>query len=190
MKIKNYNYNNKVLGVLVVLMAAIICCISLKFGSIKTNTNMDRNLPIYCVDTDEKKVAMSFDVSWGDDYTDEILDLLDKYKIKATFFIVGGWIDKNPEKVKEIHNRGHEIGNHTNMHPDMTKISNSRIVEEIDITDAKIRNITGQGTNLFRFPEGSYNDKAVSAAKSTGHYCVQWDVEGIDIKVKKVIDFI
>lgn len=171
---------NRIPEIIITILVALVCCFTLKFSSVGTNTNVDRSLPIYCVDTDEKKVAMSFDVSWGTDYTYKILDILDRYNVKATFFIVGGWIDNNTEVVKEIHKRGHEIGNHTNMHPDMTRISKSRIIEEIDITDAKIRNITGTGTNLFRCPEGSYNDNVVSTVKSTGHYCVQWNIDSID----------
>lgn len=172
--------SNKILDVIIIITAAVVCCLTLKFSSISTGTSVDRNLPIYCVDTNEKKVALSFDVSWGTDYTKKILDTLDKYNVKATFFIVGGWIDKNPDIVTEIYKRGHEIGNHSNMHPDMTRISRSRIIEEIDITDAKIRKITGTGTTLFRCPGGSYNDNAVSTIKSTGHFCVQWNVDSID----------
>lgn len=178
--------SNKITEILIVFLAAVVCCLTLKFSSIGTNANVDRNLPIYCVDTSEKKVALSFNVSWGTDYTEKILDILDRYNIKATFFIVGGWVDNNKEMVKEIYKRGHEIGNHTNMHPDMKMIPNSRIIEEIDITDAKIRSITGEGTKLFRCPGGSYNDSAISSIKSTGHYCVQWNIEGMNIKVKNI----
>ncbi len=143
---------------------------------------VNRNLPIYCIDTKDKKIAISFDVSWGEDNIEKILDILDKYNIKATFFLVGGWVDENPDKVKEIYKRGHEIGNHSNRHPDMTKISKERIIQEIDINDAKIRQLTGEGTKLFRFPEGAYNDSAVQIASGTGHYCIQWDVDSIDWK--------
>ena len=80
--------------------------------------------PITRVDTKEKKVALTFDVAWGSDNIEEILDILDKHNIKATFFLVGSWVDDNEELVKEIHNRGHEIGNHSNTHssfPDISK---------------------------------------------------------------------
>ena len=62
----------------------------------------------------------------------------------------------------------------------MTKVSRDRIIQEIDIDDAKIRRLTGEGTKLFRFPEGAYNDMSVQVASQTGHYLVQWDVDSID----------
>ena len=103
-----------------------------------------RKLPIYSVDTKEKKIAISFDASWGDDRTDDILKILDKYNAKATFFIVGAWIDQYPDKLKTMYEKGHEIGNHSNKHPIMTTISKERMIEEIAITDAKIMSITGK----------------------------------------------
>lgn len=143
---------------------------------------LNRKLPIYCVDTKEKKIALSFDVSWGTDYTEKILDVLDKYNVKATFFVVGGWIDQYPERLKEIHKRGHEIGNHSDRHPDMTKISKEKMIKDINVNDAKIRKVIGDGTNLFRCPSGEYNDLVIETVKETGHYCVQWDVDSIDWK--------
>jgi len=139
-----------------------------------------RKLPIYCVDTKEKKVAISFDASWGDDRTDDILKVLDKYDAKATFFVVGAWIDQYPDKLKSIHEKGHEIGNHSNKHPIMTTISKDKMIKEIDTTDAKIMALTGQETTLFRCPSGEYNNLVIETVASTNHYCIQWDVDSID----------
>jgi polysaccharide deacetylase family sporulation protein PdaB len=143
-----------------------------------------RKLPIYCVDTQEKKIAISFDASWGADKTDKLLEILDEYDVKATFFLVGGWVEKYPEKIKAIYDKGHEIGNHSNTHPTMTKISRAKIINEISITDAKIMEIIGERTKLFRCPEGAYNDKVIEAVESTNHYCIQWDVDSIDWKAQ------
>jgi polysaccharide deacetylase family sporulation protein PdaB len=141
-----------------------------------------RKIPIYSVDTKDKKIAISFDVSWGEDKTDEILKILDKYNAKATFFIVGSWIDQYPEKLRAIYGKGHEIGNHSNNHPIMTTISKETIIKEIVITDAKIMSITGQGTTLFRCPSGEYNNLLIETVEGTNHYCIQWDVDSIDWK--------
>ena len=141
-----------------------------------------RKLPIYSVDTKEKKIAISFDASWGDDRTDDILKVLDKYNAKATFFIVGAWIDQYPDKLKTMYEKGHEIGNHSNKHPIMTTISKEKMIEEIAITDAKIMSITGQGTTLFRCPSGEYNNLVIETVEATNHYCIQWDVDSIDWK--------
>jgi polysaccharide deacetylase family sporulation protein PdaB len=141
-----------------------------------------RKLPIYSVDTKDKKIAISFDASWGDDRTDDILKVLDKYNAKATFFVVGAWIDQYPDKLKTMYEKGHEIGNHSNKHPIMTTITKDKMIEEIAITDAKIMSVTGQGTTLFRCPSGEYNNLVVETVEATNHYCIQWDVDSIDWK--------
>lgn len=79
--------------------------------------------PHYCVDTDKKQVALSFDAAWGNEQTEHLLDILDKYNVKTTFFLVGDWVEKYPESVKEISKRGHDVGNHSNTHPHMTQMS-------------------------------------------------------------------
>lgn len=178
----NFRVTKKILLVCVLLFIAVIMSVFINYNDIGVFMSRNKKLPIYFVDTSEKKVAISFDVSWGTDNTEKILDILDKYNVKATFFIVGGWIDDSPDKVKEIYDRGHEIGNHSNKHPDMTKLSKDKIIEDIDICDAKVRKVTGEGTKLFRFPEGAYNNLAVDTVKETGHYSVQWDVDSIDWK--------
>lgn len=172
--------SKKILFALILLFVGATSSIFMKYKNTSVFMKVDRSLPIYCIDTKEKKIALSFDVSWGDDNTEKILEVLDKYNVKATFFIVGGWIDQYPDKLSEIYKRGHEIGNHSNKHPDMTKLSREKIIQDIDIADAKIRKVTGEGTKLFRCPEGSYNDNVIKTVKETGYYCVQWDVDSID----------
>lgn len=171
-----------------VLFAVLLLAVS-TISSIFLNVSkgvfvQDKNIPIYSVDTQEKKVSITFDVNWGNDNTIEILDILDKYNVKATFFIIGNWAEDFPELTKEIYKRGHEIGNHSDTHPDFTQISKDRIIKEISVADAKIMKITGQGTKLFRCPSGSYNDNALNAVKSAGYYCIQWDVDSIDWKAE------
>lgn len=142
----------------------------------------DKKLPVYSVDTKDKKVAITFDSSWGDDNTDKILDILNKYNIKATFFIIGKWAEEYPDQVKNIYKNGHEIGNHTNKHPDMTLLSREKIINEIASADARIMALTGFRPELFRCPEGSYNDLVIETVKATNHICIQWDVDSIDWK--------
>ncbi len=150
--------------------------INTKDTFIKTN----KKLPIYSVETKEKKVALTFDTSWGNDYTMQILDVLQKYNVKATFFLIGKWVDDFPDDVKAIYSRGHEIGNHSNSHPDMTALSRESILNEIDTTDIKIFQLTGQVTKLFRCPEGKYNDSLIKTVEDSGRYSIQWDVDSID----------
>ncbi|MDT8716544.1 polysaccharide deacetylase family protein [Clostridium sp. 19966] len=141
---------------------------------------LQKKVPIYSVDTKEKKLALTFDVSWKEDNMDEILDILHKYNVKATFFIVGVWIDGNEEKLKRIFDEGHEIGNHTNSHPSMPGISKEKLVKEIDAVDEKIEKVTGKETSLFRFPSGEYSDSTIDVVSGLNKYSIQWDVDSID----------
>lgn len=170
----------KVSLALLLLFSAMVMSVLFNFGEAPVFFKINRKLPIYCVDKKEKVAALTFDENWGNDNTKKILDILNKYKIKGTFFVLGKWADEFPDVVKEIHNSGNEIGNHSNMHPDMTRASQERIKNEIAETDAKIMKLTGNTTNLFRCPSGEYNDLVVQTVENTGHFCIQWDVDSID----------
>ncbi|MTI69747.1 MAG: polysaccharide deacetylase family sporulation protein PdaB [Firmicutes bacterium] len=153
--------------------------------------NNSKELPIYCVDTEKKQVAISFDAAWGDQYSREILDILDEYNIKTTFFLVEFWADKYPELVKEIHNRGHEIGNHSANHPKMSQLSKEQITKELKETEKTIENIIGERTILFRPPFGDYNDRLINTCRENGYYVIQWDVDSLDwreLGVQPVVD--
>ncbi len=177
------DYIKKKLIVFLVLLVGILATLVIYNWQTKgVILGEQRKLPIYSVDIKEKKIAISFDASWGDDKTDEILKILDKYHAKATFFVVGAWIDQHPDKLLSMYEKGHEIGNHSNKHPIMTTISKEAMISEIAITEAKIMSITGQGTTLFRCPSGEYNNLVIEAVKATNHYCIQWDVDSIDWK--------
>lgn len=144
--------------------------------------NTQREIPIYCVDTTKKQVALSFDAAWGDEQTQSLLDTLDKYKVKATFFLVGDWVKKYPDDVKEIAQHGHDIGNHSNTHPHMTQISTDKMIEQVSSCNEKVKKITGKSPILFRAPYGDYNNDVVNTAKSLNMYCIQWDVDSLDWK--------
>lgn len=141
-------------------------------------------LPIYSVEKEEKVIAISFDINWADkDYLSSILDILDKYNVKATFFIMGGWANFNEEnltKLKLIHEKGHEIGNHSYKHPMFSSIASARMLEELRKTDEVIENAIGEKPKLFRFPSGDYNKKACKIVKDAGYIPIQWDVDSVD----------
>ena len=139
--------------------------------------------PIYCVDTKENKVAISFDAAWGADKTKQILDILDCFEVHATFFLVGFWVEKYPNMVKEIDERGYEIGNHSQNHPQMSKLTKEQMKNEITSVNDKIYNIIGKKTDIFRPPYGDYNDTVISAMEELNMHTIQWSIDTIDIKV-------
>ena len=141
-----------------------------------------KKLPIYSVDTTKSQVAISFDAAWGADKTIEIMNICDSYNVKATFFLVGFWIENFPEVTKEIYNRGFEIGIHSNTHPDMTKLNKSKITEELLTNIKLVEDLTGFTPKLFRPPFGAYDNKLLEVCEELGLSCVQWDVDSLDWK--------
>lgn len=147
-------------------------------------------LPIYSVQREDPVISVTFDASWGGDQTMAILDILDEYNAKATFYLVGIWVDKFPELVKEIHDRGHEIGNHSATHVHMTQVSESKMREELRVMSDKLEAITGQRPTLFRAPYGDYNNAVVTVSRDEGYEVVQWSIDSLDWKNKGVEDLI
>ncbi|WP_300347243.1 polysaccharide deacetylase family protein [Clostridium sp.] len=144
------------------------------------------SIPIHSVERDDKKISLTFDVNWAEnDYLYEILDVLEENHVKATFFVMGKWViypEGNREKLLEISKRGHEIGNHSYVHPDFKNISRERIVEEVKKTENIIKDEIGVKTNFFRFPSGSYNEESLNILNDMGYKCIQWDVDSVDWK--------
>lgn len=148
------------------------------------NNNSDLGgLPIYCVDKGEEKIcAISFDAAWGNEDTSQLIKILNDFEVKTTFFVVGSWVDKFPESVKELSDAGHEIMNHSNSHPHMTKISTDTMKTEVEDCDKKIEAITGVKPFLFRPPYGDYNTDVVNTLADCAHYTIQWSVDSLDWK--------
>lgn len=145
--------------------------------------NIKKELPIYSVQTDKKEIAISFDAAWGAEYTSTIMDILDERNIKATFFLVGFWVDKYPERVQEIARRGHEAANHSTTHPEMSKLSREQIISEILTTQKKIEELAGDSAvKLIRPPFGDYNDMLIQTCRELDFHVIQWDVDSLDWK--------
>lgn len=169
-----------VVSVLIFIVAFSLNSKVLNVGAVYFTTG--KKLPIYAVETEENKVAISFDAAWGADKTREIMATCDEYGIKATFFLVGFWIEKYPEMVKEIYNNGFEIGIHSNTHPDMTKLNKKEIKEELEINIKLVEDLTGCRPKLFRPPYGYYNNDLIEVCEQLSLSCIEWSVDSLDWK--------
>lgn len=141
-----------------------------------------RQLPIYCVQRDQKLVSISFDAAWGNEDTQQLIDILEQYQVKATFFVVGEWVDKYPESVKALHDAGHEIMNHSNTHAHYPQLPAEEVVADLNACNDKIEAVTGVRPTLVRLPYGDYDDRSINAVRSIGMEPIQWDVDSLDWK--------
>jgi polysaccharide deacetylase family sporulation protein PdaB len=147
-----------------------------------SNMGRKRELPIYCVDTEDMKVSLTFDAAWGNESTQVILDILAKYNVKATFFMTGKWVGKYPEDVKRIAEAGHDLGNHSENHKQMSQLSREQCIDEIMKVHKRVKELTGIEMTLFRAPYGDYNNNLIGVARECGYYTIQWDVDSLDWK--------
>ena len=177
-RVKNYLS----LALVIIMVAASILY---EDKSINTMGSIDRS-PIYSVDRQDNTIAFTFDINWAEkDNINSILEVLDKYNVKGTFFIIGKWVDyseENQKKLKLISERGHEIGNHSYNHPLFSKIGEDKIKEELRKTNEVIEKVTGEKPKLFRFPSGDYNEQSSRVVSTEGYIPVQWDVDSVDWK--------
>ena len=147
-----------------------------------SNSVNGRQLPIYCVDTAEKKIALTFDAAWGNEDTAQILEILKKHDVRVTFFMTGGWVESYPDDVKAILAAEHDLGNHSENHKNMSQLSDAEKKEELMKVHEKVRTLTGYEMFLFRPPYGDYDNAVVNVAKENGYYTIQWDVDSLDWK--------
>lgn len=165
-------YNkDKIISVFIALSTVLILFLlatTLKnenLQAIQTSSNTEKLLPIYSVETAEKKVALTINCAWSAEDIDLILETLEKHKIKITFFMVGDWVGKYQEETKKIYDAGHEIGNHSYSHPHVNNLSYNLNKEEIQKCSDLIRKVTGKETTLYRGPYGEYNNTVLRCCK-------------------------
>lgn len=147
-----------------------------------SSTYGDRELPIYSVDTEEKKVAISFDAAWGAEDFGRIMEVLDRHEVKTTFFMTGEWVESYPDCVKTLVEKGHDLGNHSATHPDMTTLSKEKQKEQILKVHNAVKELTGYEMELFRPPYGAYNNDVIRTCYELGYFPIQWDVDSLDWK--------
>ena len=166
-------------GTVVTLFVFALAITENDHNSILTSSNR-KELPIYCVETQEKKLAFTMNCAWNADDIDSILETLEQNQVKITFFVVGDWADKYPEALKKIAEAGHEIGNHSNTHPHVNNLSSEENIKQVQECSNKVEKLTGKQTILYRAPYGEYNNTVIRAAKTANHLPIQWNLDTLD----------
>lgn len=155
---------------------------SLNFQNNTITANSTINNTSITFSSDKKYVSLSFDAAWGADDTIHILDTLDKFNVKVTFFMTGGWVNEYPDIVKEIYSRGHDLGNHSQNHKKMSELNTTEQKQELQSVTDKVKELTGYDMFLFRPPYGDYNSTLINTAYSLNYYPIQWSVDSLDWK--------
>lgn len=150
--------------------------------AVTASSNFVNELPIYCVDTDKPVLALTFDSAWGDEDLEEILAILKKHNVPATFFVTGEWVDKYPEAIKLIDENGHEVANHGNSHKHMPQISQEEMIQEIQTCHDKVYALIGKDMTSFRAPYSDWNDTVVDVAQALGYSAINHSVDSLDWK--------
>lgn len=176
MKVKTFR---SVSNIIIILM---LTCMVLYIGtsSYEYAFSYQNDDVIYNGNKDANKVSIMINVYWGTEYIEEMLDILDKYNTKCTFFVGGQWVEKEPEMLKEIYNRGHEIGNHGYLHKDQEYLNYEQNYNEIYVNHELVKTILGIDMNLFAPPSGSFNKATIDACKNLGYSTIMWSKDTID----------
>ncbi len=178
-------------SLIIIMLAWVLVMIFCVWHTLVTTASAgERRLPVYSVETEERKLALTFNCAWGTQGLDEILQLFAREDIRCTFFFVGEFAEKYPEAVRRIYNAGHEIGNHSMRHVDPVTQTCEEILSDINACNELLYSLTGAIPVLYRAPSGSYDNKTVEAAESLGMTAIQWDVDSIDwknISAEKII---
>ena len=152
------------------------------FEEVKPQTGLSnlKPSPIYKGNAEKPMVSFMINVAWGNEYLPDILQTLEKYKVKSTFFLDGSWVSKYPEEAMKIKQAGHEIGSHAYSHPDMKNLTMNRIRLELTKTNEVLQKELKLKPVLFAPPSGSYDDRTVQLAAQEGMYTVLWTLDTID----------
>lgn len=163
-------------GLVLIIFFALIFMRLYSFSTVPT-IQVD---PIYQGNTAHPYVALTINVDWGEDIIPQMLEVLDRKEVKATFFITGRFAEKFPEIVKAIHERQHEIGNHGYSHPHPDRLSVKKNLEEINKTHEILTKLTNTNICLFAPPYGERGENCLIAAQKAGYKTILWTADTID----------
>lgn len=180
MRIFYWSKKQLVKWLLVLFTAVVFGMVGYDFWRSDLVVTTTKAQPIYQGDNSAQKMALTFNVDWGEEHLPIIMDILKKYEVKSTFFITGRFAVKFPELVKQIAEQGHELGNHGYSHPHPDRISKRENQDEIKKTEEAILKASGQQTVLFAPPYGEHQPHVVEAAENVGYKTIMWTIDTID----------
>ena len=179
------SFKNHYVNFLIVLMLLVVAsCAVLGVNMITTSSVI--NGVYYSGNEDSNKISLMINVYWGTEYLDGMLEILDKYDVKTTFFVGGTWAVKESDMLEKIYESGHEIGNHGYSHKDQDKLSREQNQKEILMTHNIVDELLGFEMNLFAPPSGAYSKTTVEVANELGYQTIMWTRDTIDWRDKDV----
>ncbi len=168
-------------SVFVLLIAAAIVYTQMMAVAQPTMSNNALE-PLRSMGNDNKNIAITVDTVFGDDYTEDILSVLDEKGVKATFFVTGAWAEQFPQKVGKILKAGHEIANHSYAHKKYTDIPAEQIATDAKMASDILKTIVGRDVKIIRAPYGAYDDMVLQTLYDNGFIPVKWSVDSMDWK--------
>ena len=171
-------------GLVTMVALTLLYGIDLGRDLVQVNQNLssETKFPVCSVQTEKQQMALSFDTVWGEGNIQEILAVLKRNGVKATFFVSGEWVEQYPDRVKEISEAGHELGSYGQSYADMRQLSDGECQEELMSVHNQVEKLTGYEMSLFRPPLGEYDNHVIENAERCGYRTVQGNVDSLDWK--------
>lgn len=180
---KEKSFRNVISNIVIfslVLVIGVSCFFVKSKSEVSETANSEYNGTIYAGDKNSNKVSLMINVYWGNEWLLKMLEILDKHKVKATFFVGGIWIKENIDLLKQIHSKGHEIGSHGHTHKEHGKLDYTKNLTEIQTCHEIVKDVLGIEMELFAPPGGSYNQNTIKSASFLNYKTIMWTRDTID----------
>ena len=183
MKIWTFKLHRQFINFLIVIMLVVVSTLAVLGVSLSTTSSFINDV-YYSGNTDSNKISLMINVYWGTEYLDGMLEILDEYDVKTTFFVGGTWAVKESDMLQKIYDAGHEIGNHGYSHKDQDKLNREQNKNEILTTHTLVNDLIGVNMDLYAPPSGAYNKTTVEVATELGYKTIMWTRDTIDWRDK------
>ena len=177
------NFRRQFVNLLIFIMLGVVTTFAI-LGVNLVSTSSIVNGVYYSGNENSNKISLMINVYWGTEYLDGMLDILDKYDVKTTFFVGGTWAVKESDMLTKIYEKGHEIGNHGYSHKDQDKLSRDDNKKEILTTHNIVKDLLGIDMTLFAPPSGAYSKTTVEVANELSYQTIMWTRDTIDWRDK------